>query len=462
MGLRFVDFAAMNDPDTERQQEIALFRYGVIADLVHWPKATKGLYAAMQAKAERDYSIPGSSRTRIAAETLRDWLKAYRRGGFEALMPKPRADRGQVRGLPPSVVEALLTTKEGNPALSVQLVIRAVRERPEVPPDLPLPPSTVHRLLARHGLMERPKQDGDPQDRRRFAFEQAGELWMSDVMHGPSVLVGERVKRKTYLIAFIDDATRVIPHAAFALSENTATFLPVLEQAILRRGLPKKLFVDNGANDRSKHLALVCAKLGIALIHARPYQPQGKGKIERWFKTVRAQLLTRLTETDLASLTALNRRLAGWIEGEYHHSPHRGLEGATPLEQWARTGSAVRFVEPEVDLADLFLLEAVRKVQKDRTVSLNGVLYEVEAALVGENVTLRFDPSAPPERPIQVCFQGERLAMARPVDTYANCFVKRDQRSRTLTVDGPVAEPAPSALRLRELPDTDHDAQEGR
>jgi len=95
-------------------------------------------------------------------------------------------------------------------------------------------------------------------------------------------------------------------------------------------------------------------------------------------------------------------------------------------------------------------------------VSLNGVLYEVEAALVGENVTLRFDPSAPPERPIQVCFQGERLAMARPVDTYANCFVKRDQRSRTLTVDGPVAEPAPSALRLRELPDTDHDAQEGR
>ena len=133
----------------------------------------------------------------------------------------------------------------------------------------------------------------------------------------------------------------------------------------------------------------------------------------------------------------------------------------TPLEQWARTGSEVRFVEPDVDLADLFLLEAVRKVQKDRTVSLNGVLYEVEAALVGENVTLRFDPSAPPERPIQVCFEGERLAMARPVDTYANCFVKRDRPSRTLAVDGPVAEPAPSALRLRELPDTDHDALEG-
>jgi len=187
-----------------------------------------------------------------------------------------------------------------------------------------------------------------------------------------------------------------------------------------------------------------------------------KGKIERWFKTVRAQLLTRLTEADVASLTALNRRLAGWVEGEYHHSPHRGLEGATPLEQWARTGSGVRFPEPDVDLADLFLTEAVRKVQKDRTVSLNGVVYEVDAALVGENVTLRFDPSAPPERPIQVCFQGQRLALARPVDTYANCFVKRDRPSRTLRADGPAPAPAPSALRLRELPAGDDETPEGR
>ncbi len=209
-------------------------------------------------------------------------------------------------------------------------------------------------------------------------------------------------------------------------------------------------------------MALVCAKLGIALIHARPYQPQGKGKIERWFKTVRAQLLTRLTEADLASLAALNRRLAGWIEGEYHHTPHRGLDGATPLEQWARTGAGVRFPEPGLDLADLFLHEAVRKVQKDRTVSLNGVLYEVDAALVGENITLRFDPGAPPERPIQVCFDGQPREPARRVDTYANCFVKRDRPSRTVIADGPVPEPAPSALRLRALPAADADSTEGR
>jgi hypothetical protein len=303
--------------------------------------------------------------------------------------------------------------------------------------------------------MDKTKGEAGDSDRRRFAFAQAGELWMSDVMHGPAVVVGERVKRKTYLLAFLDDATRVIPHAAFALAENTRAFLPVLKLAIEKRGLPQRLYVDNGANYRSRHLALVCAKLGVALIHARPYRPQGKGKIERWFQSVRGQLLTRLAAEDTASLEALNRRLGAWIEGEYHHTPHRGLDGVTPLEQWARTAEAVRFPEPGLDLADLFLFETERKVQKDRTVSLNGVVYEVDAALVGEKVTLRFDPGAPPERPIQVCHAGKRIELARPVQTYANCFVKRERPSWTLRADGPAPQPPPSALRLRELPDAD-------
>jgi putative transposase len=440
--------------DSDQGHAVALFRYGLIADLVQLQPGSKGLYALIAQKAAGEYSIPGSTRTRVAEETIRDWLKAYRRGGFDALLPKPRADRGQSRSLPPEAVDALLEVKEGNPALSVQLVIREARKRPEVPPDLPLPNSTVHRLLARHGLMDKPRGEQNDADRRRFAFQQAGELWMSDVMHGPSVFVGARTKRKTYLIAFIDDATRVIPYAAFTLAENTAAFLPVLKQAIARRGLPQRLYVDNGANYRSQHLALVCAKLGIALIHARPYRPQGKGKIERWFKTVRGQLVTRLQAQDTATLAALNRRLWAWVEGEYHHAPHRALGATTPLEQWGQTGEAVRFPEPDLDLDDLFLFEAQRKVQKDRTVSLNGVLYEVDAALVGEKVTLRFDPGAAPERPVQVCHQGKLVEQARPVQTYANCFVKRNRPSWTLDVDGPAPEPAPSGLKLRKLPDT--------
>ena len=230
----------------------------------------------------------------------------------------------------------------------MQLVIREARKSPEVPADLPLPPSTVHRLLARHGLMDKAKEDPGERDRRRFAFAQAGRAVDERCDARTERAVGDRTRRKTYLIAFLDDATRVVPYAAFALSENTATFLPVLQQAILRRGLPQRLYVDNGANYRSQHLALVCAKLGIALIHARPYHPQGKGKIERFFRTVRAQVLTAPEPGRIPqSLSALNRRLAAWIEGEYHHTPHRGLAGLTPLEQWAQTGAGVRFPEPK-------------------------------------------------------------------------------------------------------------------
>jgi transposase InsO family protein len=452
----------MNDTATDLRQAIALFRYGLIADLVHLPPGTKGLYQQLEAKAAKAYTIPGTHRTRVAAETLRDWLRAYRQGGFDALLPKPRADRGEPRRLPAAVVERLLSLKEANLSLSVRQLIAQARADGEIPAEVALPRSTVHRLLARHGLMcKRAQQPGDL-DRRRFAFAHAGQLWMSDVMHGPSVVVAGRQRRKTYLIAFLDDATRVIPAAAFALAENTRAFLPVLKQALLRRGFCERLYVDNGANYRSRHVELVCAKLGIALIHARPYRPQGKGKIERFFRTLRAQLLSGLSPQDTASLEALNRRLWGWVEGEYHHSPHRGLDGLTPLERWAQTAQQARFPEPELDLDALFLFETIRKVAKDRTVSLNGTLYEVDAALIGERVTLRYDPSAPPGRPIEVCHADNTRQLAKPVDAYANCFVKRHRPSWTLSTEAPAPEPSPSRLALRHLSEADDDAQEDR
>jgi transposase InsO family protein len=315
--------------------------------------------------------------------------------------------------------------------------------------DLHLAPATVHRLLSRHGLMDKRRQEPTSKDRRRFAFDKAGELWMSDVMHGPAVTTENGRKRKAYLIGLIDDATRVVPYAAFTLSENTAAFLPVLQQAVLRRGIPKRLYVDNGAVYRSHHLSLVCAKLGITLIHTRPYQPQAKGKQERWFRTVRMQLLPTLVESDTKSLESLNRRLWAWIEGEYHQSPHRGLEGTTPLDRWMTSARDVRLLSPETDLDDLFLFEQKRKVQRDRTVSLHGVVYEVDASLVSETVTLRFDPSRR-GRPVDVYFKGRKIQQAKPVDLYANCFVRRDHATKALQPDRRLDDP-PAGLPLRDL-----------
>lgn len=440
----------MSDSDSKHRHTVALFRYGLIAEL-HHIKPGDGLYEKLREKALAQHIIPGSTRTRVAAETLRTWLKRYRAGGFDALMPKPRADRNRPRAIPAAVAEALLELKEQHCALSVPGLIAHARDLGQVPQDLPLARATVHRLLSRAGLLRQDPDAPNANDRRRFAFEHPGQLWMSDVMHGPSVAVAGKGRRKCYLIAFIDDATRVLPYAAFALSESTQAFLTVFKQALLRRGIPARLYVDNGSAFRSHHLALICAKLGIALIHARPYQPQGKGKMERWFRTCRAQFLAHLQPDDTASLDVLNRRLRAYVEGEYHRAPHRGLEGDTPLERWTRGAESVRFPEPGLDLDDLFLFDAQRRVQRDRTVSLHGVVYEVDAALVGEKVTLRYDPAAPPGRPVQVVHLGQPVHLAKPLDAYANCFVRRHRPSSNLQSDTPAPEPTHRALALREL-----------
>jgi transposase InsO family protein len=316
-----------------------------------------------------------------------------------------------------------------------------------------LAPSTVHRLLSRAGLMDKTPGEGESGlDRRRFAFAHPGQLWMSDVMHGPTVaLPGSRTRRKTYLIAFLDDATRVVPYCAFAMSENTQAFLPIFKQALLRRGLPQRLYVDNGANYRSQQLALVCARLGVALIHARPYQPQGKGKQERFFRTARSQLLANLNAADTDSLEALNRRLWAWVEAEYHHNPHRGLDGQTPLDRWAMSEQPPRLLDPKLDLDALFLFETKRRVQRDRTVSLNGTLFEVDAALVGQTLTLRHDPSAPASRGIEVWHEGRFVERARALDAYANCFVRRNRPTQGIEADTPAPAPRSPGLSLRDL-----------
>ena len=432
----------MRDDETrraERAEQIALFRYGLISDLVHPGDDARRLYERLRDKAAKSYCIPGSRRTRVATETLRDWLTAYKAGGFDALRPKPRADIGRARAIPQPVVDLLVHLKDEHRDWSVAMVIDKAKADSDTSRGTLLPVSTVHRLLSRAGVMGKRPEDPTNKDRRRFGYEHAGELWMSDVMHGPAVVVGGRRKQKSYLIGFLDDATRVVPYAAFALSENTSAFLPVLRQAVMRRGIPLRLYVDNGSAYRSHHVSLVCARLGITLIHARPYQPQGKGKQERFFRTVRMQLLPTLGETDLGSLDALNRRLWAWVEGEYHQSPHKGLDGATPMDAWAMRSGDVRGAGPELDLREMFLLEAKRRVRADRTVSLDGVIYEVDASVVGEKVTLRFDP-ARRGAPVDVWHGGKKIEQARVVDTHANCFVKRNHD-------------APEGVRLRDLGD---------
>lgn len=445
-----------SSPDPE--QDVALFRYGVIADLLRTPARSAAMGALVREKASRHYRIPGRRRQRISEVTLRRWVRLYREGGLEALQPRRRRDCGQSRALSPQLAERLVALKRQHPRLGTERVIREACRTGLLPPGQDRPAvSTVHRLLAAAGLTQPPAPPLEAG--RRFSYRFAGELWSGDAMHGPRIRGSDsdqRRRRKVYLLALIDDATRVVPHARFTFSERTADFLPVLRRAVERRGLPQRLYLDNGSTFRSRQLRLICATLDISLVHSTPYRPQGRGKIERFFRTVRGQLLPLLQEADLASLPALNRRLARWIEDEYHQEPHSSL-GETPLQCWAARCEQLRWPDPDLDLGRIFLQRFQRRVSKDCVVSLHGGKYEVDLALAGQSVTLLQDPEAPPERPLEVECEGEAAGQAVLLDTYANARSRPrrqpagDDRDRSAT-----PAPAPSAAPRLEMSRMQH------
>ncbi|MCK5681699.1 helix-turn-helix domain-containing protein, partial [bacterium] len=195
----------MKKDDNDINQQIALFRYGLIADIVCLEPGTQGLYAKLKEKAALDYVIPGSARTFIAQETFRSWIKDYRKDGFDALFPKTRTDKGKSRTLSTKIEDILVEIKENDLKFSVTQVIKQAREHNLIDKNQELSESIVYRLLSNRGLMDKRKiEEPGGKDHRRFSYNFAGELFMSDVMHGPAVFTEGRKKHKAYLIAFID------------------------------------------------------------------------------------------------------------------------------------------------------------------------------------------------------------------------------------------------------------------
>lgn len=241
--------------------------------------------------------------------------------------------------------------------------------------------ATVYRLMKLH----KRKKEKAGRDLRKFEVQMSNDLWQSDCMHGPKVL-HEGKPRKTYLFALIDDHSRLIPHGQFYLAETLENYLDCLWTALRKRGVPRKLYVDNGASFRSHRLQLGVSSLEIGLSYARPYKPQGKGKIERFFRTVRTQFLPEAGEP--TTLEDLNRRFASYVENVYHRRIHGGT-GQTPLDRYLQDAKALR--KAPDDLPAYFRKREVRKVNNDRTVKLDGRLYEAPAGLVGLSVVLRFE-----------------------------------------------------------------------
>ncbi|RKX82163.1 MAG: IS481 family transposase [Spirochaetes bacterium] len=401
--------------DREKKEKIGVFRFGVIFPLIDPTNNNWGAKeAALRILANKRWEIPYSDRSFISRATILNWLKRYQDGGanIEALFPLEREDRGRPRSINKETLASLIQLRKDNPGLTIPALIKKAKASKIIIGET-VSSQTVYRLLKQHGLSLRKRNE----DLRKFEVQFANDLWQSDCMHGPKITHKGKLC-KTYLFAIIDDHSRLITHGQFYLAETLDNYLDCLWQALEKRGLPRKLYVDNGPSFRSHRLQLGCASLQIALIYAKPYRPQGKGKIERFFRTVRMQFLPTLP--DSLSLSDLNELFYDYLDQSYHTRKH-GSTGETPLHRYEKDIHLLRGVMDS--LPDYFRKLAYRTVRNDRTVQLEGRVYQAPIGLIGEKVMLRYESH---ERVEVFLEENVSEGFLTPIDLVINSSVKRN------------------------------------
>jgi putative transposase len=379
----------------DRPTEIALFRYTLILPLLRGEYAPGGKEQLRQQIAARQYDRPGSSRRRVSPASLRRWERRYRQHGFDGLKPKPRADRGQARVLSAETLERAETLKREQPhrsARSLVTILTMDHTNPIVEDHLA--PRTLRRHLAQRGATTAQLLSGQrPNPFRRFERRHFGDLWQGDAMDGPWLPdpAHPDKMRQVFLFAFLDDHTRLIPHARFYWNEQLPCLEDCFKRAIMRCGIPLAIYVDQGAVYKSQQLNAVCASLGIQRILASPYAPEGKGKVERFFGFVQSDFLPELAQSNVSTLSQLNESLLAWLEIVYHRKVHTET-GQSPLERYRQdTQAATRPADPTA-LRQAFLHRATRQVARTATFSFHGNRYQTPDYLRGQTIELRFDP----------------------------------------------------------------------
>jgi putative transposase len=363
----------------ERARAIGLFRYMLIREAADPALTSRQRGAMVREIAAREHGDPSGQRVRLTRWTLDRWIREWRRGGFDALVPAPRQSQPRT---PPEVMALAAALKKENPARTAAQVQRILRAQSGWAPD----ERTIQRMFTRTGLTALVPAGAAPVF-GRFEAGRPNEIWTGDALHAVRV-----AGRKTYLFAFIDDHSRAVMAARFGFAEDTIRLAAALRPALASRGVPEHVYVDNGSAFVDAWLMRACARLGVRLVHSQPGRPQGRGKIERFFRTVRGQFLAELTDERAAQvkdLAELNRLFTAWTETVYHPREHSET-GQAPLARWEAGGP---FPLPAAaSLADAFRWSEWRTVTKTATVSMHGNRYQVDPGLAGRRVELVFDP----------------------------------------------------------------------
>ena len=392
-----------SDARAERAREIGLFRYALIREAADPALSTRQRGRLVREIAAAEHTGPFGGRVRVSRVTIDRWILIWRRGGFDALLPSTRCAEPRTLAAVLELAAALKREVPARTAAQVAAILAASAGPAGTAPS----PRTLQRHFARLELNTRP--DGlPPRAFGRFEAAAANDRWTGDALHGP-VVAG----RKSYLFAFIDDHSRALVGYRWGHSEDTVRLEAALRAGLAARGVPRVVYLDNGSAMISTQLLRALAVLGIKLTHSKPGQPAGRGKIERFFRTVREQFLVELAVPGaleaVGDLTRLNELFAGWVETVYHQRVHSET-GQAPLARFLAAGPPTL---PSTQLLhEAFLWSHQRMVTKTATISLHGNRYEVDAALVGRRVEVVFDPFDLSS--LEVRYQGRSMGIAVP------------------------------------------------
>jgi transposase InsO family protein len=364
---------------------------------------------------------------RFTWRTIQTWYYRYKNHGITGMTPCPRSDKGHTRKVTPEeLLEALNATKPHfhHQRTNKRALYRFCIEKGLLHPER-IAQTTFYRFLRQYDLLAPADNDTNKQ-RLAFSMKYANQLWQADTMFGPYVDTGASSGRKqAKLIAFIDDASRVLCHGQFFCEENVDTLVQALRAAFYKRGVPEQLLVDNGSIYSGQEITLICARVGCLLRHTAVRDAAAKGKIERFFRRVRDQFLVRTL--DLSSLETLNRQFTQWVENDYNAMPHDAL-GMKPIDRFGIDLARVRFLAPSEHNDELFYAEATRKVKKDNTFSFSGRRYETPVDLRDQAIQLRYDRHRSDTATVIIYHKGQRQGAARLLDAVANGLQRRKEQ----------------------------------
>jgi len=356
----------------------------------------------------------------FSAGSIERYYYTYRKDGFPALLPAGRSDKGRARVISAEIQEKLLDARRQHYGMDITTLVSHLTDTGVLEPGA-FSLSSVYRLFAAYGLDRRSLKAGclhtDSGPQKAFEMAMPNMLWMADMMYGPTIVTAEGKAIRTRLFALLDDHSRLCPCAQYFGGEGSECFMAVLREALRRRGLPDKIYTDNGKVFLGRHLNIVCANLNIKLSRARPYAAWSKGKIERFFRTLQGQFQAALLFDLPHSLEELNAKLSHWLENSYHQTTQRGI-GEAPARRFMAFNETIRLAPPDEQLDRLFLFQTQRRVRKDATVSVEGLFFELTPALRGHQIEVRFNPQNLAE--IEIWHQNRFVQIAKQLNRHAN------------------------------------------